>query len=121
MKCLIAISLLLALPLCARPTAPYVALIANTGSMRPTLQGGEKILVLPCPWDKVQVGMVIVFERAAQGLFVCHRVIAVRVAANGKRYLVTKGDANREPDPVEWHVTEDEFIGVLDVPFKTGT
>lgn len=90
--------------------------MAMTGSMKPSIQGGERIKVLAVQFDHVQAGMVVVFERIELGLFVGHRVLAVRIAANGVRYLITKGDANMHEDP--WHTTAEEYVGVLDVPFR---
>jgi hypothetical protein len=43
-----------------------------------------------------------------------HEVIAVRHAANGELYFITKGTANMVAD---WlHVTAAEYRGVLDIP-----
>ena len=110
------LALALAANAVARPVAPFLTTIADTGSMRPTLMGGEVLKVLPCAFANVPVGAVIVFEDVARGLFIVHRVIARGRAGNGKVWLRTKGDANRDADP--WRVCEADFMGVLDVPFR---
>lgn len=84
--------------------------------MKPVLQGGERIKVLPCAIENVPVGSVVVFEQTAEPQFVCHRVIYKGRAGNGGIYLITKGDNNRERDPIP--VSKDNYIGILDIPIK---
>ncbi len=58
-------------------------------SMGYSIRGGEAIVVRAVPAAEVRFGDIIVFQRA--GLFVCHRVVRVRTAPQGRVFL-TKGD-----------------------------
>ncbi len=67
------------------------AQVANTGSMKPTLDEHNIIVWCPVDWSEVKVGDIVVIED--QGHMVAHRV-----KERGKKYLVTKGDANAKED-----------------------
>ena len=105
--------LLAAIALCltvdGKPTAPYRTVIGDTGSMRPLWHGGEICVVSAFPFDLVAPGMIVVAEHHSMN--VGHDVIAVRRAANGQKYLITKGRANARRDP--WVTTAKEYIGII--------
>jgi signal peptidase I len=106
-----------ALALCCKaiaqaPVAPFVTYVAHTGSMRPTLKGGELVAVGPARIEEVKVGDVVVWRWEATKKNVIHRVIAIRRTRDGIG-LVTKGDANLERDRVI--VTADILVGVADL------
>src|SRR5258708_10645 len=87
-----ALPLLRAEPDC--PPAPFVTKVAPTGSMFPFLKGGELLLVERVHIGDLKLDDVIVWRFAAKKLNVLHRVIHIGVAANGERFVVTKGDHN---------------------------
>lgn len=80
-----------------------------TGSMRPTLQGGEQYFLAEWDFQKVQVGDIIVVWWEGRGLNVIHRVIARKMDGDRVVGLVTKGDANPERDRVI--CTPENFVG----------
>lgn len=108
---------LLALVVCScsphkdeKHVAPLYANVSNTGSMEPTLHGGDVVFVAKRPIEKVVVGDIIDTYWDGAGLNVCHRVIDRKIV-NGKVVLITKGDANTVRDV---HVTtEENYIGVV--------
>jgi signal peptidase I len=75
------------------PNRWYQALYIYSGSMAPTLQAGDLILITPPPAE-LNPGMIVTIQ--VDGHLVTHRVIAVQ--ADGK--FVTRGDANLWAD--EW-------------------
>lgn len=92
---------------------PGLGIAANTGSMFPTLKGGEIYAVLPAAFNSLKVGDVIVYYWPQRHLNVIHRIVAIRQSAHG-RALVCKGDANSIRDPLM--VTEAEFVGIAELP-----
>ncbi len=79
------------------------------------LRDGDLVRVLPVPMESVRVRQTIEAEfLGARVPNYCHEVIAVRCAANGGLYFITKGTANPEADAR--HVTALEYRGVLDIP-----
>jgi signal peptidase len=83
--------------------------VVRSSSMMPSIRAGDAILVRG-PDGSSRVGEVVLFEM--QGQLITHRVVEVRSEG-----LVTKGDANVEPDP--WLVDEDEVRGrvILRLPY----
>lgn len=77
--------------------ASYVVL---SGSMEPTLEPDSVVYVQGT--GNYQVGDVIAFAREES--IVTHRVVAIRPGG-----LVTKGDANDQPDP--WRVQREDVRG----------
>ena len=98
-----------------RPIAPFIA-EARGHSMQPAIRDGDRFKVLAYPFERVRRGMVVLRWDEAHETLISHRVIAAGTAANGKRYLVTKGDNNREPDFVR--VAEYDYVGLADLPIK---
>lgn len=68
-----------------------------SGSMRPTLEVGDVVIVVKAPTDTVRPGDIIQF-REAEGVTTVHRVVEVQ-EVEGNTVFVTKGDANSAPDP----------------------
>ena len=86
--------------------------VVSSGSMIPELQVFDVLVVQGNdPFDSVEVGDVIVFDRPSDH----DRVIVHRVAAiiNEDPYTIrTKGDANPASIPgTDFPITEEEFIG----------
>jgi len=86
-----------------------------SGSMEPTLQPGDVVVVQSASPADVQKGDVITFT--VSGEFggpgrdrVTHRVVAKHQTADGVVYR-TKGDANADRDP--WTVSHSQVIGTV--------
>ena len=84
--------------------------VRDTGSMKGWIHPGGSVYDLEaCPLASVKVGDVIVWRHPRAGL-VCHRVIEIHAAGNGRPAKVwTRGDSNKAPDD-EW-VTPENFRG----------
>jgi signal peptidase len=83
--------------------------VVRSSSMMPSIRAGDAILVRGLD-SSPGVGEIVLYE--TQGQLITHRVVEVR--SDG---LVTKGDANVEPDP--WLVDEDDVRGkvILRLPY----
>lgn len=81
----------------------------RTGSMAPEIPAGSVALVRDIPAAEAEVGDVITVERSGGQLPVTHRVISNEPDPEGgpeDRIIRMKGDANPNPDPVDYHVSE---------------
>ena len=67
-----------------------------SGSMRPTLEVGDVVIIAKVSADTIKPGDIIQF-REAEGVTTVHRVVEIR-EIEGKRVFITQGDANSEPD-----------------------
>ena len=92
----------------------FELLTVRSGSMEPAIGRGDLIVVKPVAVDAVEEGDVVLFAAGGDGIPTVHRVVGIneielRVtdAATGlvestfDYRLVTKGDANPEPDLAE--------------------
>jgi signal peptidase len=96
---------------------PYQTTVVLSGSMEPSIQTGAVAFLLPVRgWD-VGVGDVILFQRPDAGdIQMLHRVVGVEQEA-GRRYYLTRGDANSAPDPWRVQATETGWRMAFAVPF----
>jgi signal peptidase len=79
------------------PESPLRAV--SSGSMRPTYNVGDLLIIQNVPSDKLQVGDVIVFEVSTRSYDIVHRIIEIQYRSqDGKLYFRTKGDNNPSPD-----------------------
>ena len=71
-------------------------------SMRPTLEGGDLVVIQNVPVGDIHVGDIIVYNGlcSTTGLSVVHRVIQITSGGG----LVTKGDNNPEPDQFQGEI-----------------
>lgn len=101
------------------PTKFYVVV---SESMLPTLKTGDALAISrsneTCSsFDCLKVGDIIVFDSirangSETGKTIVHRIEAIQLDSNGKRVLITKGDANSMPiQGVDYPVTESMYIG----------
>jgi len=73
--------------------------VVASGSMRPTLQVGDLVIVQGVPASKIKVGDIIVFNQPGETTNTIHRVVAIETLTNGTIEFRTKGDANPTDDP----------------------
>lgn len=72
-----------------------------TGSMQPTLQVGDLVLVSPLASSSdVHVGDIIVYTGFNLNGPIIHRVTNIQYDARGSLMFTTKGDDNTSPDPL---------------------
>ena len=79
--------------------------VIASGSMTPTLNPGDIVIIISVPPQTIKIGDIIQYYTA--DMMVIHRVTDT-YTAGGKRWLITKGDANTEPDDP---VNQDQVIG----------
>ena len=82
-----------------------VLIRSNGWSMFPSLWRGAQLKLTYTPFEKLERGNLIAFERA--GKAVMHRVVKIEQNASGRR-IQTQGDSNLKPD--EW-IDENLFLG----------
>ena len=79
------------------PESPLRAV--SSGSMRPTYNVGDLLVIQNTPSDKLQINDVIVFEVSTRSYDIVHRIIDIQYRSqDGKLYFRTKGDNNPAPD-----------------------
>lgn len=90
--------------------SPAQFLKANGSSMKPTINDGDAIIVIPTSEKDIKIGDVISYNRG--GWIITHRVIDKE---NGK--IITKGDNLSNKDP--YLVDPSEVIGkhLLTIPY----
>ncbi|MBV8984731.1 MAG: signal peptidase I [Acidimicrobiia bacterium] len=77
----------------------YRLLTVLSGSMRPTAPQGSVVVETPMPLSTVRVGDVISYHiPVGDHRVVTHRIVEIR-SRGASPVVVTKGDANRAPDP----------------------
>lgn len=76
---------------------PFVTVVG--GSMSPTLEMGDLVIVQGVPASNIQVGDIIVFD-SPQGIRTIHRVTKIQTLPNGTIQFETAGDAN--PTKKDW-------------------
>ena len=83
----------------------------QSGSMEPTLQIGDVIMVQKTPAKDIHKGDIVSYkadEGEMNGNIVTHRVIKEPRSQGDGYILLTQGDANDLPDP---EITSDQLIG----------
>ncbi len=84
------------LPLMTGVDSPFT--VVTSGSMRPTLEVGDLLIVVGAdPYD-LKVGDIIVFRVPWSSSLIVHRIIRIDMSASGPIFY-TKGDNNALPDP----------------------
>ena len=82
-----------------------------SGSMAPTLQTGDEIVVRPVAPPRLRVGDIVTFKDASRdNALVTHRVRDVRVVG-AKVHVVTRGDTNTGSE--RWSVAAGGRVGRL--------
>ncbi len=84
--------------LAALPSFDMRLLVVLSGSMEPTIDTGDAVVVRTADPATVGIGDVITFHGYGAERLTTHRVIDVR-DVDGNRHFRTQGDANETPDP----------------------
>lgn len=82
----------------------FYVFAVGSGSMEPALKPGDLVIVRKASLDSIGVGDIVAYRSPENGVVIVHRVIAIDGGV-----LVTKGDANPEPDPFK--VTGNMVLG----------
>lgn len=89
----------------------YPLSVVVSGSMRPSLNVGDLVVVKAVPPSELKVGDVIVFHNPLRKQeLIVHRIVDIVIADDGKRYFNTKGDANFLTDKDRWGVLVPEDL-----------
>lgn len=72
---------------------PYPLMVVSTSSMKPTLERGDIVIVIPS--KDVAVGDIVLLR--LNGRYILHRVVNI-VEVNGTLGVITRGDANSVTD-----------------------
>lgn len=91
------------LPLSVPKLLGYQVYDVVSGSMDPAIPVHSVVLVQPAAPEKLQPGEIVAYRRGSS--VVIHRLVENHIVEGE---LVTKGDANAEPDPLKV-----EYAGVL--------
>ena len=84
---------------------PFRMCAVPTGSMEPNIPTWSLCLInVRTPYEKLQLGDIVVYNRKSDGLRIIHRVIAITDEG-----IVTKGDANHIDDGLS--VTPENYFG----------
>jgi len=92
-----------------RYRSPYVT--CHGPSMFPVLSDGDGLILSPCAGpEDLAIGDIIVYPHPFEPCDVAHRVVAI--SAGG---VITRGDANEEPDPeiVPWARIRGRVVDVI--------
>ncbi|MCX8168791.1 MAG: signal peptidase I [Candidatus Methanomethylicia archaeon] len=92
---------------------PTPFLVVASGSMEPTLNIGDIIVIRGVRTEDLKVGDIIVFNPPKpyyNGIPWVHRIISIQ-SIGGEKYFRTKGDANLYPDP--FTLTKENIIGIV--------
>ncbi|HEX7096839.1 MAG TPA: signal peptidase I, partial [Acidimicrobiales bacterium] len=86
----------------------FTPTVINGISMEPGMHTGDVVITRDVDPHEIEVGDVIRFRRGNGS--VVHRVIEVRIGADGEPEFVTQGDNNPAPDSP---VRADDVVGVF--------
>ncbi len=87
----------------------HPVLVVISGSMVPTLNVGDLIVIKGEPAEEIEVGTIIVFHSPRDyDTLVVHRVVE-KQNSDGRIYFKTKGDFNRYVD--DWTVSAEKVVG----------
>jgi signal peptidase len=106
---IVGLLVVLALVLLALKLAGWQTLTVLTGSMRPTIDPGQAIVVSPIPASAIEPGQVITFRRPDGPGTLTHRVRRVERWTDGRLSVTTQGDAN--PVGETWQIAANGRVG----------
>ncbi|UMG94288.1 signal peptidase I [Nocardioides sp. TF02-7] len=102
---------LLGLAYLAPSVMGYERYVITGGSMSGTFERGSLVLERKVPVEDLEVGDVITYlppQDSGVRTLVTHRITKIRVDEEGRRVFRTQGDANPDPDPWRFSLTDTE-------------
>ena len=97
---LLAVLLIVALAVAVPTLAGGTAYTVLSPSMRPTLPPGALVVTRPVQASDLAIGDVVTYQiRSGEPAVITHRVVALRLTADGEVLAQTKGDFNNAVDP----------------------
>jgi signal peptidase len=107
---LLCAALALAVVVGAGAALGYRGEVILSGSMRPHLQPGDLVVVQKIAPAQMRVGDVVSFKAPNRGgITITHRVRSLRTAHDGRIFVVTRGDANNNPE--RWSIARSGSVG----------
>ncbi|MCK5131114.1 MAG: hypothetical protein KAR40_03055 [Candidatus Sabulitectum sp.] len=88
-------------------------------SMWPNLIPGDILKAENIPVTELKAGMIAVFLKADEELFVVHRVLSVRKSNN--EFVVESGGDRSGPDDAEWHFASIDRIKRVTAILRRGS
>jgi signal peptidase len=88
----------------------YDLYIVRSGSMEPAINVGDMVLAGPVGIDGIKPGVIISYELGKN--LITHRVLSI----DGNT-LITKGDANKEPDSTPVRLSQVQSRYIFRIPF----
>ncbi|MFA5450737.1 MAG: signal peptidase I [Dehalococcoidales bacterium] len=76
---------------------PFQPALIASGSMQPTFNTGDVVIVAKMPAEKIDNGDIIIY-RVSEKMDIVHRVVNIEKQGS-KLYFTTRGDANEAEDP----------------------
>ncbi|WP_220454178.1 signal peptidase I [Nocardioides immobilis] len=99
----------------------YERYVITGGSMSGAIERGSVVFSRAVPAEDLRVGDVITYQPPAESgvtTLVTHRIVRIGRDDVGRQVLRTQGDANPDPDPWRFTLTDDEQAVVqVSVPY----
>ena len=89
--------------------------IVLSGSMEPSIPTGSVVVTRPVAPESIHVGDVIIYSFLAGPGLTTHRV--VKIDSGTGLSFITKGDANKDPDPNPVSPVQVAGIVAFDIPY----
>jgi signal peptidase I len=93
----------------------FVSLVGPTGSMIPTLLGGDYVVLAPVPFSDLVLGDIVTYKAA---WFTGQGTVIHRLVAKDKAGFIASGDANKRSEP-EWRITPASYHAKCVAVFRT--
>lgn len=102
------VAALVAAQLRATELGGVVNVTTNTGSMEPTLHGGDYLVSVPTPYAQLEVGMIVNYRPDwNHGQLTCHRLVARWQIGGG---WIVEGDGPKNRAENNERMTEDKYV-----------
>ena len=90
----------------AQDKAGTFYLVANTGSMEPTLHGGDYVVAVPTPYADLAVGMICNYKADWNtNPLTCHRIVATWPTGG----FVMEGDSQHNTAETKWVMDQHNY------------
>lgn len=86
------------------------------GWMYPLIKGGDVITVRPMAMEEARIGDILVYAGQIHDGLTAHRLLEKRRDAQGRKFLLSKGDANRYFD---FRIYGEEVLGKVTMIERT--